>query len=64
LQLNRKDILKDAGKISHDLAKEIAEKEYDIYHKNILKNPTKVDSDFEKFANKAVKLTRKLKSKE
>lgn len=28
LQLNRKDILKDAGKISHKLAKELAEKEY------------------------------------
>lgn len=64
LQINRKDILKDAGKVSHELAKELAEREYDIYHKNILQNPTKVDNDFEKFANKAVKLTRKLKSKE
>jgi len=63
LQLNRKDILKDAGKISHELAKEIAEREYDIYNKNSLKAPSKADDDFDVFANKAVKLIDKSKKK-
>lgn len=63
LRINRKDILKDAGKISHELAKELAEKEYDIYYKNSLKEPSKADKDFEDFANKAVKLVGKSKNK-
>lgn len=63
LQINRKDILKDAGKVSHELAKELAEKEYDIYYKNRLKDPSKADKDFEDFANKSVKLIDKFKNK-
>lgn len=63
LQINRKGILKDAGKISHKLAKELAEKEYDVYYKNSLKAPGKADADFETFANKAVKFIRKGKNK-
>ncbi|MEK7189786.1 MAG: virulence RhuM family protein, partial [Patescibacteria group bacterium] len=59
LQINRKDILKDAGKISHELAKELAEKEYDRYYKKSLKAPSRADRDFEAFANKAVKLVSK-----
>ena len=61
LQINRKDILKDAGKISHELAKELAEKEYDRYYKKSLKAPSRADRDFEAFANKAVKLVSKKK---
>jgi len=56
LQINNKDILKDAGKISHELARELAEKEYDKYCKKILKTPSKADKDFEVFADKAEKL--------
>src|SRR3989339_1207112 len=63
LQINNKDILKDAGKISHELAKELAEKEYDVYYKNSLKNLSKADKDFEAFANKAVKLVGKSKKR-
>ncbi|MBU0647193.1 virulence RhuM family protein [Patescibacteria group bacterium] len=62
LKLNRKDILKNAGKISHELAKELAEKEYHIYYKNSLNEPNKTDSDFDVFANSAIKLL-KLKKK-
>lgn len=61
LQINRKDILKDAGKISHELAKELAEKEYDIYCKNSLNEASKADKDFDAFANKATKLIGKVK---
>ena len=63
LQLNRKDILKDAGKMSHELAKELAEKEYEIYFKNKLKEPSKADNDFDAFANKTTKLVFKNKKK-
>ncbi|MFH1626849.1 MAG: virulence RhuM family protein [bacterium] len=63
LQINNKDILKDAGKVSHELAKELAEKEYDKYYKKSLKAPSKADRDFEVFANKAVKLISKVKNK-
>lgn len=63
LQINRKDILKNAGKISHELAKELAEKEYDIYRKNSLNGPSKADKDFDLLANKAIKLVGKKKKK-
>jgi hypothetical protein len=56
LQINRKDILKDAGKVSHELAIEIAEKEYDKYYKKSLKMLSKADTDFEVFANTATKI--------
>lgn len=63
LQINRKDILKDAGKISHELAKELAEKEYDIYYKNNLNEPSKADNDFDALANSAMKLLKSKKQK-
>ncbi|MFH1564468.1 MAG: virulence RhuM family protein [bacterium] len=53
LQINNKEILKDAGKISHDLAVEIAEKKLAEYKKIESK---KIDGDFDVFANKAIKL--------
>jgi len=63
LQINNKNILKDAGEVSHELAKELAEKEYDKYYKKNLKVPSRADKDFEAFANKAVKLVSKGKKK-
>ena len=47
LQINNKDILKDAGKISHELAIEIAEKNFDEYKKSEAKN---IDNDFDSVA--------------
>lgn len=61
LQINNKAILKDAGKISHELAKELAEKEYDKYYQKSLKASSKTDMVFEAFANKATKLAGKIK---
>lgn len=63
LKLNDRDILQDAGKISHDMAKELAEREFDKYDKKVLSTPSKADTDFEAFANKAVKLISKGKKK-
>jgi len=58
LHINNKNILKDAGKISHELAKEIATIEFDKYQKKELNKPTKADIDFDSFVNKANKACR------
>ena len=62
LQLNRKDILENAGKISHELAKELAEKEYERYHEKCLTEGGVADSDFDMITNRVLKLS-KLKKK-
>ena len=59
LKLNDREILENAGRISHELAKELAEKEYDEYYKKIIETPSKADGDFDKFANKTTKLINK-----
>jgi hypothetical protein len=63
LMLNRKDILENAGKISHELAKELAEKEYDRYHEKYLTEEGIADSDFDMIANRALKLSKSKKKK-
>jgi hypothetical protein len=63
LILNDRAILNNAGKISHELAKELAEKEYDTFHKKSLNTLSKADKDFETFANKATKLVSESKKK-
>lgn len=45
LKLNDRDILTNAGKISHQLAIEKAEKEYDKYNLRII---NAIESDFDK----------------
>ncbi len=63
LTLNDRAILDNAGKVSHELAKELAEKEYDKYYKKGLKASSQADKDFEAFANRAAKLIGKGKKK-
>ncbi|NQS90136.1 virulence RhuM family protein, partial [Patescibacteria group bacterium] len=48
LTLNDRKILEDAGKISHELAKEIAEKEYDKFQQKCIQKESDEDGDFEK----------------
>ena len=45
LKLNERNILDHAGKVSHQLALEKAEKEYDKYHSKMNKE---IESDFDK----------------
>ena len=59
LTMNRKDILKDSGKISHEEAMNHARKEYDKYKDRILLKPSEVElhylesiKDLEKLENK------------
>ena len=48
LTINDRDILKHAGKISHDMAKELAEGEYDKFHEKRLADSKRTLSDFDK----------------
>jgi hypothetical protein len=48
LQLNDRNILIGAGKISHELAKELAENEYDKFYKKQITQEVNQNSDFEK----------------
>jgi len=57
LTINDRNILKDAGKISHDLMKEIAEKKFDEY-KQI---EAKQDVDFDEVALNALKMAKNRK---
>ena len=48
LSLNDREILSHAGKVSHELAKQIAESEYDSFHQKRLSEKAENDGDFEK----------------
>lgn len=48
LTLNDREILSHAGKISHDLAKQFSEQEYDAFHQKQIEASAESDSDFEK----------------
>lgn len=49
LQFNEYDVLKNAGKVSHEVAKELAEKQYEAF--NIVQDRT-FESDFERATKK------------
>lgn len=48
LTVNDRNILKDAGKISHDLAKERAEAEYEKFNRERIAISDTADTDFDK----------------
>lgn len=48
LKLNDRQILTSAGKISHELAKQLAESEYDKFHTKRVEWKDRQDSDFDK----------------
>jgi hypothetical protein len=48
LVLNDRDILNHAGKISHEMAKEFAESEYDKFYAKQIAEESKQESDFDK----------------
>jgi hypothetical protein len=48
MNLNERDILTHAGTISHEMAKELAESEYDKFHAQRITESKKVLSDFDK----------------
>lgn len=48
LSLNDRDILDHAGQISHEMAKEHAEREYELFHTQRISQESKQESDFDK----------------
>ena len=47
LSLNDRDILEDAGRISHEMAKQLAEAEYEKFNRKRIASKDKQDSDFD-----------------
>lgn len=58
MTLNDRDILTHAGKISHEMARQLAEGEYDEFHTNRLTESSKQISDFDKVV-KQIESTKK-----
>ncbi len=48
LSLNDRDILEDAGRISHDMAKQLAGEEYEKFNRKRITSRDRQDSDFDK----------------
>jgi len=48
LGLNDREILTHAGKISHEVAKQIAEQEYDRFHQLRIEQSAQLEGEFEK----------------
>ncbi len=48
LSLNEREILTHAGRISHDIAKELAETEYDKFNQKRIREKDRLESDFDK----------------
>jgi hypothetical protein len=48
LTVNERDILMDAGTISHEMAKELAEGEYDQFNRKRIRQKDRLDGDFDK----------------
>jgi len=48
LSLNDRDILEDAGRISHDMAKQLAGEEYEKFNRKRIASGDRQDSDFDK----------------
>lgn len=54
LKLNDRDILEHAGKISHQVATELAEKQYQKYKNKLARLPSRADEDFDKMVKKLI----------
>ncbi len=59
LKLNDRDILKDAGKVSHELAKEIAQNKFDEYKE--IEAKQQIEGDFDSTALEVLEIVKKNK---
>ena len=48
LQFNERDILENAGKVSHDVAIDLAEQEYEAFHEEVKRIKDAEGGDFDK----------------
>ncbi|MBI5097673.1 MAG: virulence RhuM family protein [Nitrospirae bacterium] len=62
LTLNERDILTHAGKVSHDIAKELAETEYEKFARMRIQQQARIETDFEKTV-KSIDLKKSSKKK-
>lgn len=58
LSLNDRNILEHAGNVSHELALEYAEKEYDKFHLKRIQNSDTIESEFDKMMGEIPKVKR------
>ena len=63
LSLNDREILKDAGKVSHELAMSFAENEYEKYRLKVIAENNKQLDDFEKTVKKIEQNSKRKKNK-
>ena len=64
LQLNDRNILDHAGKVSHQMAKQLAEQEYDQFHQQRLHNEAiQADASFDDLSKKIEKISPKKKNR-
>ena len=63
LSLNDRDILKNAGRISHEMAKQLAEAEYEKFNRKRFECRDKQDSDFDKTVKMIEEQKKKLPAK-
>lgn len=59
LTLNDRDILTNAGSMSHKIAKQTAERQYDIFRRSELAKPTKTDEALEEISKKLIENSNK-----
>ncbi len=62
LQVNERNILTHAGKITHETAKELAEKEYDKFHTKRIKASDKKKTDFDTFTKQISSYKKQIKN--
>jgi hypothetical protein len=60
LSLNDRDILKNAGRISHEMAKELAEAEYEKFNRKRNESKDKQESDFDRIVKMIEEQKKKL----
>ncbi|PIE20720.1 MAG: hydroxyacid dehydrogenase [Neptuniibacter caesariensis] len=58
LTLNDRDILKHAGKVSHQMAKEFAEQEYSKFHQQRLDDDAHSDNNFKQLSQQSEQISR------
>jgi hypothetical protein len=64
LKLSGRELLTHAGKITHDAALQKAHQEYEEFHQNHLKQPTRAEIDFIQGESELKQIEAKLRSKE
>ena len=63
LQVNERNVLTHAGKIATEIAKDLAEKEYDRFYSKRIKADDKKKSDFDKFTKQILAQKKPIKKK-